>query len=355
MNSQSIKTLFVLGSAGLIAFAILLGLGNALMPLLIAFGLAYLSFPLIKGLEKRGIQRSHAVVGVFSSIALLLIMILLLVVPSLIADARQFFQELPQTSAVAIEKVEQLAGTFGYSVDISKQGLKELLVEHSSAVSGEFLKSSSNFLKGIFANFIHGLLFLLNLLLIPLFFFHLVNQYESISREAQDLVPIPWRAKLNQYVRLTNTVLSGYVRGQMLVAMLLAVLYGFGFWVIGLRFGLLIGIGTGLLSIIPFVGSLLGFAAAMAIALANFTGFGTVVGVAAVFAVVQALEGLVITPKLVGDKVGLGILSTMLALIVGGNLFGFAGMIVAIPVAAVLKSVLKDLKAEYRALSFYRG
>ncbi len=353
--NQSAKTFFIIGISATIAFTLLLGLGNTLMPLIIAFGLAYLSFPLIQEIEKRGIRRSYAVAGVFSSIAAVLILILLLVIPNLISDARQFFHELPQTSAVAVEKVEYIASTFGYSLDISKQGLKDFLIEHSSAVSGEFLKSSSNFLKGIFSNFIHGILVILNLCLIPLFFFHLANRYESISKEAKDLVPVPWRPKLSQYAQLTNTVLSGYVRGQMLVAMILAVLYGFGFWIIGLKFGLLIGIVTGLLSIIPFVGSILGFAAAMTIALANFTGLGTVVAVAVVFCIVQGLEGLVITPKLVGDKVGLGVLSTMLALIIGGNLFGFAGMIVAIPVAAVLKSILRDLRSEYQTLNIYKG
>ena len=99
----------------------------------------------------------------------------------------------------------------------------------------------------------------------------------------------------------------------------------------------------------------MGFAAAMAVALANFAGFETVVAVVVVFVVIQALEGLVITPKLVGDKVGLGVLSTMLALIIGGNLFGFVGMMVAIPAAAILKSILRDLRQEYQELNLYKG
>ena len=353
--NQSTKTFFVIGFAGIIAIILLFGLGNALLPLLVAFGLAYLSFPLIRRVEKQRVQRSYAVAGVFTLIAAILSLVLVLVVPNLIEDGRLFLHELPQTSAVAAGKVENLASRFGYTLDMSRQGLKEFLVDHASAISGDFLKSSSNLLKGIFSNLIQGILFILNLFLIPLFFFHLVNRYEVIFKKAKDLVPIPWRPKVREYVQLANTVLSGYVRGQMLVALILATLYGIGFSVIGLRFGLLIGICTGLLSIIPFVGSILGFIAAIAVALANFTGLGTVVSVAIVFAIVQGLEGLVITPKLVGDKVGLGVLSTMLALIIGGNLFGFVGMIVAIPIAAILKSILRDLKQEYQGLNLYKG
>ena len=352
---QSAKIFFVVGILGVVFFILVLGLGNALMPLIVAFGLAYLSFPPIRWLEDRGLNRSYAIAGVFTSISMAIALAFLLVLPSLIADARQFFQELPHASAVAVEKVESFARTLGFNVDMSKQGLKDILIQHSSAVSSEFLVSSSNLVRGVFTNFFQVVLTLLNLFLIPLFFFHLVNRYETIAKEAVELVPIPWRPKVYQYAQITNTVLNGYVRGQILAALILAVLYGIGFWVIGLRFGLIIGIATGLLSIIPFVGSVLGFTAVMTIALANFTGFATVVSVAVVFVVIQALEGLVITPKLVGDKVGLGVLSTILALIIGGNLFGFVGMIVEIPVAAVMKSVLQELMAEYKTLSLYKG
>ncbi|MBI2520936.1 MAG: AI-2E family transporter [Bdellovibrio sp.] len=353
--TQSLKTFLVVGSAVIIITILLIGLGNALLPLLIAFGLAYLSFPLIHGLEKRRIKRNYAVAGVFSLIAAVVTLILLLIIPGLIKDTKLFFHELPQTSAIAIEKLEHLSSKFGYDLDISEEGLKDILAEHASAISGDFLKSSSLFLRGIFSNVMSGLLMILNLFLVPLFYFHLVNKYEAISKETQNLLPIPWRPKINQYSQLINTVLSGYIRGQILVALILACLYGIGFFIIGLRFGFLIGIGTGLLSIIPFVGSILGFIVAITVALANFTGLATIMGVTIVFVVIQGLEGLVITPKLVGDKVGLSDLTTMLALIIGGNLLGFAGMIIAIPIAAILKSIILDLRREYQALKFYAG
>jgi predicted PurR-regulated permease PerM len=118
-----------------------------------------------------------------------------------------------------------------------------------------------------------------------------------------------------------------------------------------------LGFSWSVWNIVPLVGSLVGLSAATVVALADFHsgGWTTLVGVALVFSIMQALDGLVITPRLVGNKVGLGILPTMLALIIGGNAFGFVGIVVAIPVAALLKSLLSDLRREYRTLKIYTG
>jgi predicted PurR-regulated permease PerM len=353
--NQSLKTVSIIGLACILSLVLIVGLGGTLLPLLIAFGFAYLSFPLISKIEKRGLPRGVAVAGVFSGVVAFWVLVAFLVLPGLVADGRQFFRELPEAAAVSIDRVEQFANSFGFKIEISKQGLKDFLNENTSAISGDMVQSTSKFLGGLFSNFFRALLFALNLLLIPLFFFHLINQYESIANETRDLVPLPWRPKVKQYVELSNTVLSGYLRGQVSVAAILAVLYATGFTIVGLRFGALIGFATGCLSFIPYVGSIFGFATACAVALANFSGAGPLVGVVIVFIIVQGLEGLVITPKLVGNKVGLGVLSTMLALIIGGNLFGFVGMIIAIPLAAIMKSLLQDLRQEYRKLKFYRG
>ncbi len=350
--AQSVKTSLIIGFICLLATIIFFGLGNTLMPLFIAFAQAYLSFPVIAALEKRGIKRVYAVSVVFIVMVTVIVLLIIIILPSLIKDSRLFLQEFPQNSTVAVEKIEHMAATLGYQLDISKQGLKDFLLEHTNS---DLVTSTSLFLKNLFSNFIGVLLFILNLLLIPLFFFHLIDQYEAILQKVHDLVPVPWRSKINQYTELGNRVLSGYIRGQMLVALLLAVMYSFGFALIGLRFGLLIGIVTGILSIIPYVGSIFGFTIAMIIALANFTGFSLIIGVAVVFSVVQALESFLITPKLVGGKVGLGEMATMLALIIGGNLFGLTGMILAIPVAAIIKSILQDIRVEYQSSKFYKG
>ncbi len=349
MNSK----ILVLFAFGLISILIY-GLGGALVPLLIAFGLAYLLFPFILRLEKKGIRRHVAVVAIFLAFSVVLAILTMLFVPWLIAEVKSFLQELPQSSSVALEKIEEVSLRLGYPIDLSTNGIKHLITENATDVSAQVFKTVPNYLKGIFSNFFGILLFLVNLALIPLFFFHVINDYEKISKEIRSLIPPVYKPRLQRYLELTNTVLSGYIRGQLMVVSILAVLYSVGFTIAGLRFGLLIGMMTGILSIIPFVGSLLGAVAALTIALANFTGIGMLISIAVVFAIVQGLEGTVITPKLVGNKVGLGVLATMLSLMVGGNLFGLVGMILAIPAAAILKAIFIDLKKQYQGSDFYR-
>jgi predicted PurR-regulated permease PerM len=128
-----------------------------------------------------------------------------------------------------------------------------------------------------------------------------------------------------------------------------------GLSIVGLKFGFIIGLLAGLVSIIPYAGFSLGFLASITMALANYSGPNLLIGIVVIFVVVQVLEGLVITPKLVGDKVGLSAFITMLALIIGGNLFGLVGMIIAIPCAAIIKSLISDLKREYVELDFYKS
>lgn len=306
-------------------------------------------------MEARGLKRSYSVIGVFVLFAVFAISVLTLIVPVLIEDVKIFFNELPKSTNQALGNLKVFLGYVGYEVDFSSQGIKEILNDFATSISGDFVKSISQIIKNAFANFFSALLVVLNLFLIPVFFYFLINDFELISSKSSEFLPLSWRPKIRHYVYQGNIVLSGYIRGQLSVALILAVLYAFGFSIAGVRFGLLIGLSTGLLSIIPFVGSLLGFATAMTISLANFSGFANLAGVLFVFVAVQALEGILITPKLVGNKVGLGVLPTMLAIIIGGNLFGFFGMIIAIPTAAILKLIFTDLHEEYKSLTFYKG
>lgn len=353
--SKSFKPILILSALFLIGILIVIGLGNSLVPLLISFGLSYLFFPLVKVIEKRNIKRHWAVIGVFTVITLLSILSLVIIIPVLFNEAKLFFNEIPQIIDHLLQKIEATVSHFGYNFQLSQEGIRTYVIEHISGWSGEIFKSAGAFLKNSFSGFIDGLLTFLNIFMIPLFFFHLVEKHESISAEIKELIPYSWRDNVQKYVAITNSVLSGYVRGQVVVAMLLATLYSIGFAVVGLRFGFFIGLMTGLLSIIPFVGSVIGLGTALVVAFINYNGFPPIVGILVVFVVVQALEGLIITPKLVGDKVGLGALPTMLALIIGGNLLGLAGMIIAIPAAAILKNILIDLKSEYKNLDFYKN
>lgn len=323
------------------------GLGDTLTPLLAAFVISYLVFPLIKKLESKGIRRSYAVSTIFAALLIMTGIVLALILPGLLSDTQAFLKELPTSTTKAIQKVEAISSKFGYQVNLNKESVSIYIKDHLSEFSGGLLKGITQGLKASFSGLAKWIIAILNLFLIPLFFFYVINDYEKISEEIKSFIPKSLLPKFSQYFNLSNEILSGYIRGQLMVALALGILYALGLTIIGLRFGIIIGLFSGIISIIPYAGFSLGLLTAITIALANYTGVGLLVGISAVYIIVQALEGLIITPKLVGDKVGLSSLATMLALIIGGNLFGLVGMLVAIPVAAISKTVIKDLKAAY--------
>lgn len=354
MNPYLRGTLIVI-SLLLIFSLIIIGLGSALTPLICSFALAYLVFPLIKKLEQKGIPRAAAVSGIFAIIVLISVLVLVIVIPILVEDANGFIRELPQNTRIVIEKTETFAASFGIEIDMSLDRIKAYISEHINEISSDLIKNITKTIKGTFTNILGWILAILNIFLIPLFFFYVINDYEKISRELTSFVPMSIRPKLTHYFRLANRVLSGYIRGQLLVALILGGLYGIGLAIVGLRFGFFIGFISGLLCIIPYVGFAVGFVTAIMVAIANDPQANTFIGIIAVFTIAQMLEGFVITPNLVGDKVGLSALATILALIIGGNLFGLPGMLLAIPTAAILKVILADLKKEYQTLELYQS
>ena len=140
-----------------------------------------------------------------------------------------------------------------------------------------------------------------------------------------------------------------------MVCLAMGILYAIGFSILGIKFGFILGLSTGMLCLIPYVGPLIGAVASVILALSQQLGIPALLGLALVFVVVQLVEGFLLTPKLVGNKVGLSEFATMLALIIGGNLLGFMGMILAIPLAAILKSAIIELKSEYQKTEIYQG
>lgn len=349
--SNSLRSFLVIVSLLAILGLGIIGLGSSFLPLLLAFIIAYLLFPVIVRLEKKGVHRNHALLAIFAALTVIVLVVLLVVGPGLVKDSQQFVRDLPKITTKALDQVEIITDRYGIAIDLSREGLKELISDSFDSVSTSTLKSASLAIKGLFTNVTGLLLGVLNLFMIPLFLFYVINDYEKISKYMKILIPKTLQPKLTHYFHLSNNVLSGYIRGQILVAMILALLYSIGLSLIGLKFGFLIGLITGLLSIIPYAGFAIGIVASVLVALANYTSPMIFVGLAIVFTIIQMLEGFLITPKLVGNKVGLSAFATMLALIMGGNLLGLPGMLVAIPFAAILKSVLADLLKEYQELA----
>lgn len=345
--SKKTKLKIILGTFAVIALIITIGLGYALKPLLIAFGLSYLVFPLIIKLEKRGLNRVVSVTLIFLLMTGALVFSVMAVMPKMVEDTSSFFRELPENSVKALRMAETIAQNAGIELNLSEHGIDGLIKQQAAQLSADAVSKITGTVSGFFSSVIKWLLAILNVLLIPLFFFFMIIDYEKMKEEIKSYIPVKYLPLAQDYMGRINRILSGYIRGKLVVAFILGLLYGLGLYFIGLKFGFVIGFAAGVLSIIPYVGSLIGFVAAVVMALAYYQGIGLLIGIGVVFTVAQLLESYIITPRLVGESVGLNAFITILAIIIGGNLMGVMGILIAIPVAAILKEILVDLRKEY--------
>jgi predicted PurR-regulated permease PerM len=197
---------------------------------------------------------------------------------------------------------------------------------------------------------------LLSLLFItPVVAFYLLRDWDHFVRRIDDLLPLEHRKTILAQFREVDRNLAGFARGQASVCLVLAIYYALGLTLVGLEFGLVVGLGIGLISFIPYVGSITGLIVSLGIALAQFPTWGPVGLVLGVFVVGQILEGYVLTPRLVGNRVGLHPVWVIFALLAGGTLFGFVGLLLAVPVAAVIGVLTRFAVQQYLASRYFRG
>jgi predicted PurR-regulated permease PerM len=353
--SKKSKEIFYLATLVLTAGLIIYGMGDALIPLLVSAFFAYLMLPVIKRLQRRGFNKQVAVV-LSLVIALLLVgLIFSLFIPMVVRDLKSFIIDLPAITEAAILKIDKLLTPLGIELPMSKLEVATYAKNFMAQLPVEVFKSVGVVFQKALGGVVGMVLSVLNLLLIPIFFFYVMMDYERMVLGFRAMMPMKFRIWFDTVLERTADVMSAYFRGQLLVSLILGGLYGVGFSIVGLKFGFVIGLITGLLNVIPYAGPVIGLAVASVVALANYEDMREIGVVWLVFALVQGLESFVITPKIVGDRVGLNALETMIVLIVGGNLGGFVGMLLAIPVGGVAKFILQDVKIRYFRSDFYMG
>lgn len=348
--SKNSRIAIILIIFGLFAALIITGLDYALGPLLFAFFLAYLVFPAISKLEKHGLNRIAAVSIIFTLLLAVITAFVMAFVPWMVKEGGRFFSELPDNVTKAVNVAEKLTDRIGLRFFGENNNLKEFLRDQVGALSEDAASRLASAVSGVFSNVAKWIIALLNVLLLPLFFYFFIMDYEKIKDEIKGYIPGKYMALAREYAGRANRILSGYIRGKLVVAFILGLLYGAGLHLIGLQYGFLIGFVSGILSILPYVGSLLGFAAAIIMGLADYQGIFLLIGIVAIFSAAQVLENYVITPRLVGDSVGLSPFVIILVIIIGGNLMGVIGIFAAIPIAAFLKELLVDLRGYYHRL-----
>lgn len=339
VDSDRKSFLLLAGVLGAALIALLAFAPGAAAALALSFGFAYLANPLVSLLERRRLSRPAASLLVVFLIAAVVLVMLLLLLPYLITQGIEFMEDLPDLVDSSLKAVAQwrLWERIGVSVPAS---ITQAMSELSGSVGDvglSTLKSALGTILNVTSGVMGVLLSLVSLVIVPVFVFFFLKDFNTLKASFFGMLPESRRKPVARYFAMVDDVLSGFIRGQIMVALSLAVLYSIGLSLTGIRFGFLIGVVAGLLFIIPYVGTMIGIAASAVVLIVDFSGWGQVFGVAATFAIAQAIEGYVLTPKIVGNRVGLNQLETLVAILVGGEAGGFAGMVMAIPAAGILK------------------
>src|SRR5450755_3710209 len=331
--------------------ALLHWLGPILTPFLIGGMLAYVGKPAVSWMEKKRVPRTVGALLVML-VALVLILALLLVLAPLVQN--EFSQVAKRVPELAAKLNQQLApwlnDKFGIQLQFDLESIKQLIADNLDSAEAVSLKVLTELKAG-------GMLLigiLINLVLIPVVMFYLLRDWSRIVRRLDELTPRRWLAKVRTIAIQIDNVLGEFLRGQLSVMTVLAIYYAVGLTLAGLQFALPIGILTGLLVFIPYVGFGLGLILGLLAALLQWHGWPGFAAVLAVYGIGQLLEGYVLVPWLVGNRIGLHPLAVIFALLAFGQLFGFAGVLLALPVSAALLVGLRHLRAEYHESLLYR-
>jgi predicted PurR-regulated permease PerM len=323
-------------------------LGNVIMPFVLGGAIAYLLDPIADRLQRLGLSRIMSVVVITFVALMIFVLLILLVIPMLIQQAGQLFDTIP---ALFRELQEWLSLHFPDVMD-GESPIRQQLVR-----IGENIQSRGGDLINTVLTSAAGVLNIVVLIVVvPVVTFYLLLDWDRMVARIDDLLPRDHAATIRLLAREIDRTLASFIRGQGTVCLILGSFYAIALMAVGLSFGLVIGAIAGLITFIPYVGALVGGALAIGFALFQFWGDWFWIGmVAGIFAVGQFLEGNILTPKLVGSSVGLHPVWLIFALSVFGSIFGFVGMLVAVPVAAVIGVLIRFAIARYKDGLLYRG
>lgn len=363
------KQLQYWGIAALVLILLLYTLGNVLLPYILGGALAYCLDPIADRLEAWGLSRIMSTVVITLSGILLFILMFLLVVPTLIgqlgeliAQIGRIVEDLPGTwEGIKLWLSDRIPG-----LDLQGDFLQEQIQTLGAAIqsrSGEVVNALLSSAQGI----INAIVLVV---IVPVVTFYLLMDWDRMVAQIDDLLPREHQSTIRDLARQIDRTLASFIRGQGTVCLILGTYYGIALMLAGLNFGLVVGLIAGLISFIPYVGALVGGALAIGLALFQWWGGTEVVDgetiqtginwlrigiVAAIFAFGQFVEGNFLTPNLVGSSVGLHPVWLILALSVFGSIFGFVGMLIAVPVAAVIGVLARFAIQEYKNGRLYKG
>jgi len=348
-------------AAAVVFIAVLVWLMSALESvttmIMVAFFFAYLLNPPVNRLEAWGAPRSVAALALLLGATFAVVLVFLFLVPSAVEEVSKFVANAPAYFATLKSHLLRLLERYGIDLPRNWDQVYPLILEEARSWLPSIHKVADplgQVFKTIFQSALNLISAMIHLILIPVLVYYFLVSFNKIEERVKELIPPYMRDGVLEKLREMDRVLSGFVRGQLVICLILAALYSLGFVIIGLELAIVIGTLSGLLFIIPYLGTMIGIIGGSILALAQFGDLAHVLYVVGWIVLVQLLESYVLTPKIVGEATGLHPVVYILALIVGAHLFGFVGMLVAIPVTAVLKVLLKSAIDLYRKSDIYQ-
>lgn len=327
-------------------------LAPVLTPFMVAAILAYIGDPLVDRLENYKLPRTLAVVIVFIMLTLLAVVALLVLIPLLEQQFVVLGKKIPgYIEVIQTRLIPWLNSHFDLGMQLDMETLKTSLQAHWKEAGSvartmvTYITHSGALLAG----------WLANLVLIPVVTFYLLRDWDILVARIRELLPRKSEPVMSRLARSSDEVLGAFLRGQLLVMLALSAVYTIGLWLAGLDLALLIGMLSGLVSFVPYLGFIVGIVVAGIAALLQFHDLIHLLYIAIVFGIGQALEGMLLTPMLVGDRIGLHPVAVIFAVLAGGQLFGFLGVLLALPAAAVIAVILRYMHERYKESALYSG
>ena len=349
MSSRENSQIWWLAAVALIAALLLYFLGPILSPFLFAAILAYVGDPLVDKLDARRVPRTLGTLIILVLMLGLFVLLLAILIPLFYREFFAMSEQLPEFLSQLVTRVEPwLQKHVDPGIRLDPAGIRDLLSTHLAEG-----KVAGNLLTSLRIGGVAVVGFVINLLLVPVVFFYLLRDWDIFVARIDHLIPRRWHARASTIAREIDAVLGEFLRGQLLVIAIMAVYYVICLRLTGLEFSLPIGIITAVLIFIPYIGSFIGLLLASLAAFMQFDSFINIVWVWVVFAIGQSLEGMVVTPWLVGDRIGLHPVLVIFALLAFGQIFGFVGVLLALPMSAMLLVGLRHLRRDYLHSEMY--
>jgi predicted PurR-regulated permease PerM len=342
-------TWFAIAVAGLFLLWLL---GPVLTPFVVGAVLAYALHPAVERLAARRVPRLLAVVAVEVVFLIALLAVLLLIVPILSKELPLLREQIPTLADRLNRSVAPWLSQWGIHVSLDIAGIKAFVLKYLDANLEDWFATALSSAK------IGGSILLAligNAILVPVVLFYLLLDWPRLVQRTQELVPPRMRAQVDGFLEECDSVLGQYLRGQLLVMLILAAFYSIGLALFGFDLALPVGVFTGLAIFIPYVGFGLGLLLALLAGVLQFASWYGVVAVAVVFGIGQVVESLFLTPRLVGERIGMNPLMVIFALLAFGHLFGFVGVLIALPLSALLVVAVRRVRTVYFDSPLYRG